>query len=69
MDADNVVAYGPGVEPEHCRANVPLTFTVDASRSAPAPLAVEVKSDKGEWTRVEIDVLMCVWRWGCGNYL
>ena len=49
VDADNVVAYGPGVEPEHCRANVPLTFTVDATRSAPAPLAVEVKSDKGEY--------------------
>ena len=48
MDADNVVAYGPGVEPENCRANVPLTFTVDATKSAPAPLAVEVKSDKGK---------------------
>ncbi|XP_043237014.1 filamin-A-like isoform X4 [Amphibalanus amphitrite] len=51
VDADNVVAYGPGVEPEHCRANVPLTFTVDATRSAPAPLAVEVKSDKGPLPR------------------
>ncbi|XP_035216492.1 filamin-A-like isoform X2 [Stegodyphus dumicola] len=47
VDASKVVAHGPGIEPNQCRAGRPLPFTVDARKSGKAPLDVQVSSDKG----------------------
>ncbi|XP_013789840.1 filamin-A-like [Limulus polyphemus] len=47
VDASKVQAHGPGLEPNNCRANVPLNFTVDARKSGKAPLNVDVSSEKG----------------------
>jgi filamin len=49
VDASSVVAYGPGLEPSKCRADVPLSFKVDATKSGKAPVDVKIQSDKGEW--------------------
>ena len=47
VDAGAVMAHGAGVTPDSVRANVPMAFTVDAARSAPAELRVDVRSDRG----------------------
>lgn len=47
VDASKVKAFGPGIEPNQCRAGQKLPFTVDASKSGKAPLDVQVTSDKG----------------------
>ncbi|XP_054724113.1 filamin-A-like [Uloborus diversus] len=47
VDASKVKAYGPGVEPNQCRAGKPLPFTVDASKSGKAPLDVKISTEKG----------------------
>ncbi|GFR00533.1 filamin-A [Trichonephila clavata] len=47
VDASKVKAYGPGVEPNQCRAGKPIPFTVDATKSGKAPLDVQVSSEKG----------------------
>ncbi|XP_059469559.1 filamin-A isoform X2 [Neocloeon triangulifer] len=47
VDASSVTAYGPGLEPSKCRADVPLNFKVDATKSGKAPLNVTIQSDKG----------------------
>lgn len=39
--------YGPGVEPNKCRANVPVSFKVDTSKSGKAPLGVNIRTDRG----------------------
>lgn len=45
IDASHVHAYGPGLEPMMVRAGVPVSFTVDASKSGPAPLGVNITAD------------------------
>ncbi|XP_014480119.1 PREDICTED: filamin-A isoform X3 [Dinoponera quadriceps] len=54
-EAKNVVAYGPGLEPEMVREGVPAKFTVDTSacRSA-ASLDVRLKTDKGQVQKPQI---------------
>lgn len=54
-EAKNVVAYGPGLEPEMVREGVPAKFTVDTSacRSA-ATLDVRLKTDKGQIQKPQI---------------
>ncbi|XP_046641662.1 filamin-A-like isoform X3 [Daphnia pulicaria] len=47
VDANSVRAYGPGLEPNNCRANIPQRFKIDATKSGKAPLAVDIRSDKG----------------------
>ncbi|XP_017775738.1 PREDICTED: filamin-A isoform X2 [Nicrophorus vespilloides] len=47
IDASLVKAYGPGLEPSKCRAGVPTEFTIDASKTLRAPLAVNIISDQG----------------------
>jgi filamin len=47
VDASLVKASGPGLDPRKCRAETPLTFKVDASKSGKAPLAVNIRSDRG----------------------
>jgi filamin len=48
VDASAVTAYGPGLEASKCRADVPLSFKVDAKKSGKAPLSVNIQSEKGE---------------------
>ncbi|XP_072402896.1 filamin-A isoform X1 [Diabrotica undecimpunctata] len=40
-----VKAYGPGLEKSNCRSGVPTSFTIDASKAGPAPVAVNITSD------------------------
>ncbi len=47
VDANSVRAYGPGLEPNNCRANIPQRFKIDATKSGKAPLAVDIRSEKG----------------------
>ncbi|XP_025833644.1 filamin-A isoform X1 [Agrilus planipennis] len=47
VDANLVKAYGPGLDPKKVRAGVPTKFTIDASKSGRAPLAVNIKCDQG----------------------
>ncbi|XP_031347323.1 filamin-A isoform X1 [Photinus pyralis] len=47
VDADLVTAYGPGLDPSHCRTGVPTKFTIDTSKSGRAPLSVNIRSDQG----------------------
>lgn len=46
VDASLVKAYGPGLDPTKCRAGVPTKFTIDARKSAMAPISVNMKSDQ-----------------------
>lgn len=47
VDANSVRAFGPGLEPNNCRANIPQRFKIDATKSGKAPLAVDIRSEKG----------------------
>ena len=47
VDPSQVVTHGPGIEGGKVRAGVPVKFKVDGSQSGKAPLAVDIKSDKG----------------------
>ncbi|XP_039299021.1 filamin-A isoform X2 [Nilaparvata lugens] len=47
VDSNQVQVYGPGVEPNKCRANVPVTFKVDTTKSGVAPLGVNIRTDRG----------------------
>ena len=47
MDANSVRAYGPGLEPNNCRANIPQRFKIDSTKSGKAPVAVDIRSEKG----------------------
>ena len=46
-DPSKVLAYGPGLEPGQVMPGRPATFTVDSSRTGPAPLEVEIETDLG----------------------
>lgn len=46
VDEKLVKAFGPGLEANKCRAGVPTKFTIDASKSGRAPLAVNITSDQ-----------------------
>ena len=47
VDASAVRAFGPGLEPNNCRANIPQRFKIDATKSGRAPLGVDIRSEKG----------------------
>ena len=47
MDTSSVRAYGPGLEPNNCRANIPQRFKIDATKSGKAPVGVDVRTDGG----------------------
>ncbi|XP_034239661.1 filamin-A isoform X3 [Thrips palmi] len=47
VSPSQVSASGPGLDPAQCRAGAPLNIKVDASKSAKAPLGVNIRSDKG----------------------
>ncbi|XP_008201955.1 filamin-A isoform X1 [Nasonia vitripennis] len=50
----NVVAYGPGLQPQMVREGVPATFTVDSTKTSNAMLDVKVKTDRGSIGKPEI---------------
>ncbi|XP_049804905.1 filamin-A isoform X1 [Schistocerca nitens] len=47
VDASAVKAYGPGLDPNKCRADIPVSFKIDASKSGKAPLDVKLRSERG----------------------
>lgn len=47
LDPSQVKVYGPGVDPNKIREQVPVTFTVDTSKAGKAPLGVQVRTDRG----------------------
>ncbi|KAL0108256.1 hypothetical protein PUN28_015064 [Cardiocondyla obscurior] len=54
-EAKNVIAYGPGLQPEMVREGVPAKFTVDTSKCAKAAqLDVRVSTDKGQAQKPQI---------------
>ena len=44
-DPTKVTAYGPGLEPGQVMPGKPTTFTVDSSRTGPAPIDVDIETD------------------------
>ncbi|KAK0098975.1 hypothetical protein PV326_011999 [Microctonus aethiopoides] len=54
VDASDVNAYGPGLEPEMVREGVPAQFIVDTTKCEPAQLDVKLKTDKGQMKKPEI---------------
>ncbi|XP_071633406.1 filamin-like isoform X3 [Temnothorax longispinosus] len=54
-EAKNVIAYGPGLQPEMVREGVPAKFTVDTSKCAKAAqLDVRLSTDKGQAQKPQI---------------
>lgn len=53
-NANNVTAYGPGLEPEMVREGVPAKFMVDTSKCEIAQLDVRLVSDKGQVQKPQI---------------
>ncbi|XP_011631142.1 filamin-A isoform X3 [Pogonomyrmex barbatus] len=54
-EARNVIAYGPGLQPEMVREGVPAKFTVDTSKCAKAAqLDVRLSTDKGQAQKPQI---------------
>ncbi|ERL95534.1 hypothetical protein D910_12796 [Dendroctonus ponderosae] len=51
LDETLVKAYGPGLESNKCRALIPTKFKIDASKVAPAPVAVNIVSDSSPISR------------------
>lgn len=51
VDETLVKAYGPGLEPNKCRPLIPAKFKIDASKVAPAPVAVNIVSDSSPISR------------------
>ena len=47
-NAKKVTAYGPGLEPGQVFPGKPTAFTVDSSETAPAPVAVDIKTLDGK---------------------
>ena len=57
--------YGPGVDPNKVREQVPVTFTVDTSKAGKAPLGVQVRTDRGLydfilWKFIKYDLFTCM---------
>ncbi|XP_050062888.1 filamin-A isoform X2 [Aphis gossypii] len=44
---NDIKVSGPGINPKYCRANTPITFKVDASKSAKGNVDVKMATDKG----------------------
>ncbi|KAL1493038.1 hypothetical protein ABEB36_011179 [Hypothenemus hampei] len=51
VDESLVTAYGSGLETNKCRAGIPAKFKIDASKAAPAPVAVNIVSDSSPIAR------------------
>ena len=44
-DPSKVQAYGPGLEPGQVMPGKPAVFTVDSSKTGPAPIEVDIETD------------------------
>lgn len=55
---DNILVSGPGINPKYCRANTPISFNVDATKSAKGNLDVKMSTDKGKMIMIEYQVIM-----------
>ncbi|XP_029167598.1 filamin-A isoform X3 [Nylanderia fulva] len=54
-EARNVIAYGPGLQPNMVRDGVPAKFTVDTSKcTKAAPFDVRLSTDKGQTQKPQI---------------
>lgn len=49
---DNITVSGPGINPKYCRADTPITFKVDATKSAKGNLDVKILTDKGKLFKI-----------------
>jgi filamin len=47
VTVNDIKVSGPGINPKYCRANTPITFKVDASKSAKGNVDVKMVTDKG----------------------
>lgn len=47
VDPGKVRAYGPGLEPGQVLPGKPTNFKVDATETGPAPLAVDIRNERG----------------------
>ncbi|XP_044590424.1 filamin-A isoform X4 [Cotesia glomerata] len=54
IDAKDVTAYGPGLEPHTIREGIPAQFVVDTSKCDPAQLDIKLKTDKGQMQKPDI---------------
>lgn len=45
IDVKKIKVYGPGID--HCRAQIPASFKIDASAVGKAPLDVSLQTDRG----------------------
>ncbi|KAK0161840.1 hypothetical protein PV327_008250 [Microctonus hyperodae] len=54
VDASDVNAYGPGLDPEMVREGIPAQFIVDTTKCELAQLDVKLKTDKGQMKKPEI---------------
>ncbi|CAG5093928.1 Similar to cher: Filamin-A (Drosophila melanogaster) [Cotesia congregata] len=54
IDAKDVTAYGPGLEPQMIREGIPAQFVVDTSKCDPAQLDIKLKTDKGQMQKPDI---------------
>ncbi|XP_011298510.1 filamin-A isoform X3 [Fopius arisanus] len=52
---NDVIAYGPGLEPEKVREGVPAQFMVDTSKCPGEQLNVKLKTDKGQMQKPKIE--------------
>lgn len=50
IDTKNVQVYGPGIE--YCRAQIPSSFKIDASKAGKAPLDVSMTTDRGNRPKI-----------------
>lgn len=49
---NDIKVSGPGINPKYCRANTPITFKVDATKSAKGNIDVKMVTDKGKITQI-----------------
>lgn len=47
---NDIKLSGPGINPKYIRDNTPITFKVDASKSAKGKVFVSMENDKGKKT-------------------
>lgn len=49
VNPNQVKVYGPGIDSNKVRENIPVTFKVDTSKAGKAPLGVQIRSDRGKF--------------------
>lgn len=57
--AENVKVTGAGLNPKYCRAGMPVTFKVDATKAAKGNLDVKMTTDKGKEKKSDRPLFVC----------